>query len=347
MSTVDLAGRVVGPGEPAFLIAEMSANHDRDLDQALALIDCAAEAGVDAVKLQTYSADSLTLNTDHPSARIDPIWGSANLYELYEKACMPMEFHEPLYQRAREHGLIPFTSVYDERDIDFLEALGNEIYKIASFEMVHLPLLRRVAQTGKPVIISTGMASLSEVDEAVTTLRTNGCDQIVLLHCCSAYPAPVESVNLAAMDTLRAAFNVPVGFSDHTIGAHIPMAAVVRGANVIEKHYTNDPNRGGPDHRFSATPEILADMVRYVRDAEAAIGSPEKGTTEIEAGNKEVGRRSIFASVEIPAGTKIDESMIRVVRPGVGLHPRFYDLVIGREARKTIPAGHPLTWDVV
>lgn len=344
---VRLADREVGPGRPAFLVAEVSANHDRDPAQALALIDVAADAGVDAVKLQTYGPDSLTVPTTHPSARVDPVWGAANLRELYAGAAMPYEFHQPLFDRARERGLIAFSSAYAEADVDFLEALGNPIYKVASFELPHLPLLRHVGQTRKPVILSTGMATLAEVEEAVGTLVAAGCPQVVLLHCCSAYPAPADSVNLAAMRTLREAFHCPTGFSDHTLGFHVAVAAVALGACVVEKHFTNDPRRPGPDHRFSASPTELRALVHAVREIESAIGTGLKGTATCEAGNKAVGRRSLFTSGPIPAGTVITAELLRVVRPGSGLAPRFREIIIGRRARRDIPAYWPITWEDV
>ena len=230
--------RVIADGGPSFLIAELSANHDKELNQALALVDAAAAAGFDAVKLQTYSADSLTIDTKHASAKIDSIWGSNYLYELYAEAAMPMDFHKPLFDRINEQGMIPFTTLYDPMDLDFVESLDNCLYKIASFEINHLPLLRAVAQTKKPIIMSTGTASLGEVEEALETLEAANSGPVVLLHCCSSYPTPPEAANLLAISTLKNAFGLPVGFSDHTEGPHIALAAVMRGACVIEKHIT-------------------------------------------------------------------------------------------------------------
>lgn len=344
---ISLAGKPVGRGHPVWVAAEMSANHDRDLKQALALVDSAADAGADAVKLQTYDAASLTLRTDHPSARIDPIWGSPNLYELYARAAMPYEFHQPIFERCQEKGLTPFCSVYAEKDVDFLEKLGNPIYKIASFELVHLPLLRLISQTRKPVILSTGMANLGEIEEAVAALRSAHDVDLVLLHCCSSYPAPPEQTNLAAMATLEAAFGCPVGFSDHTLGCSVATAAAALGACMIEKHYTNDQSRPGPDHRFSATPEELKALVAAVRSARQAIGSGQKVMAACESESRRVGRRSLYATVDIPANTVITGAMVAVVRPGEGLHPRFLETVVGRTARQAIPAGSPITWEAL
>lgn len=346
-TAINIAGRMVGPGHPSFLIAEMSANHDRDLKQALALVDLAADAGCDAVKLQTYSADTLTVRSDHPSVKVNAVWGAATLYDLYEGAGMPYEFHEPLFERCAERGIMCFTTIYDIPDLDYLEKLGNPVYKIASFELVHLPLLRMVGQTRKPVILSTGMATVSEVEEGVAALRDGGCTEIALLHCCSSYPAPASEANLAAMDTLRNTFHMPVGFSDHTEGTAVPVAAVARGANAIEKHYTNDRNRKGPDHRFSLTPQELHDMVTQIRAVEAAIGDGIKRTLPAEEENKAVGRRSIFTIKAIKKGETISGSHVRVVRPSSGLHPRLLEVVIGRKAVRDIPAGWPITWDDV
>lgn len=342
MNEIVIGNRKVGSGHPAFIAAEMSANHDRDLDHALELVEIAAQAGADAVKLQTYSADSLTVPSDHPGAVLDPVWGAKNLHELYEKAAMPMEFHAPLVTKARELNLPIFTSVYDPRDVDFCEQFDFPAYKVASFELVHLPLLRRLAQTGKPVVLSSGMAGLGEIEEALEAL---GNAPVILLHCCSSYPADPASVNLAAMDTLRAAFDCPVGFSDHTLGTHIAAAAVARGACFIEKHYTSDRNRPGPDHRFSLNGEELVAMVAHIRDVEAAIGSGRKRTAEVEAVNKKVGRRSLLAVRDIAEGETIAPEDVSVLRPGSGLHPRYLEMVVGRFARRRIPAGYPITWE--
>ncbi len=345
MNPIQTEGRPIGEGAPAFLIAEMSANHDRDLDQALALVDVAAEAGFDAVKLQTYSADSLTVPSRHESTRIDPVWGEETLYDLYCQAAMPMEFHAPLFERAKSRGILAFSSIYDPMDLRFMEDLGNPIYKISSFELLHLPLLAAVAETGKPIILSTGMASLGEVEEALNVLQANTAGPVLLLHCCSSYPAPAEAVNLAAIQTLKEAFGLPVGFSDHTIGSHIPLAAVMAGACAIEKHFTNDTGRAGPDHRFSATPDILARIGAQVREAEAAMGDGRKHLQPCEAENRAAGRRSIFTSRDIAAGEELTPENVRIVRPGAGLHPRHWPEVIGARAKRPLAAGVPLGRD--
>lgn len=345
--TVEIAGVPVGDDHPPFIVAEMAANHDRDLAQALRLVDIAARAGAHAVKLQTYTPESLTLPTAHPSARIDPVWGAATLHELYAKAAMPYEFHAPLFARAGERGLVAFSSPFDEAGVDFLERLGVPAYKVASPEIVHLPLLRRIAQTGKPVILSTGLSNIGEVEEALNTLVAAGSRQIVLLHCCSVYPADPASVNLAAMDTLRAAFGYPVGFSDHTLGIAVPIAAAALGACLIEKHFTNDPGREGPDHRFSLPGADLALMVEGIRQATRARGTGHKVMAAEESVNRAVARRSLFATADIPEGATLTRDLIAIVRPGAGLHPRELDVIVGRVARRAIPAGWPITWDDV
>jgi N-acetylneuraminate synthase len=346
-ATVEIAGRPVGEGHPVFIVAEMGANHDRDLEQALALVGLAADAGVDAVKLQTYTADTLAMPTTHPSARVDPVWGAATLHELYERASMPYEFHEPLFARARQRGLAAFSSVFDEPGVDFLERLDVPAYKIASPELVHLPLLQRVGRTRKPVLLSTGMSDLRDVEEALGVLDNAGACAIVLLHCCSAYPADPAAMNLAAMETMRRAFGYPVGLSDHTTGLAIPIAAAALGACLIEKHFTNDPRRPGPDHRFSMPASELPVLVDGIRSASLARGDGLKHATHDEYANRATARRSIFAAVPIRAGSIISADMLRVVRPGSGLHPRYLELVIGRVARRDVAAGWPLTWDDV
>lgn len=335
---------VFGPDNKPLLIAELSANHDRDLDQALALVDIAADAGWDCLKLQTYTADSLTMNSDHPSMNIHPKWGKKTLFELYSSAGMPMEFHQPLFERARERGLIPFTSIYDPRDLDFIESLNCACYKIASFEMTYDALLATVAQTGKPIILSTGMATLDEVEHALEVLEKHGAGLVVLLHCCTSYPAPMDSINLRAMLSMGAAFNKPVGFSDHTIGARAALAAAAMGAVAIEKHFTNDMNRPGPDHRFSATPEVLKHIADGVEEIHLLRGRPDKHTTEAEEESRQRGRRSAFAQQGLPAGHILAEGDFRFIRPNAGIAANCGVSLIGKQLREPVAAGHPINW---
>lgn len=345
MIPVEIGNHRIGGAAPALLVAELSANHDGDLDRALAIVSAAAMAGADAIKLQTYTADSLTLEESAGYVSLDPVWNASSLHELYSRAAMPMEFHQPLINEARNLGLMVFTSVYAEQDVAFCETLGIPCYKIASFELVHTPLLQEVARTGKPVILSTGMASLGEIEEAMAALQSGGCREIVLLHCCSAYPAPPEEANLRAMDTLRSAFGCPVGFSDHTLGHHIAVAAVARGACMIEKHLTIDRNLPGPDHRFSADAGQFRQLVRCVRETEASLGDGRKSVRPAEEENRTVGRRSLFVTATIEEGETIHPEHLRVMRPGIGLHPRYLAVVVGRPARRRLPKGAPITWD--
>ena len=342
--TLTLEGKLISPEAKPLLIAEISANHDRDLDQALALVDIAADAGWDCLKLQTYNADSLTIPSNHPSMKIDPVWGKENLYELYQSAGMPMEFHEPLFAKARDRGLLPFTSIYDPRDLDFIEGLGCAVYKISSFEMTYDDLLRAVAGTGKPIILSTGMATMDEVAHALDVLDAADSGPVILLHCCSSYPAPMDQINLRAMAAMGDAFGRMVGFSDHTIGSRGPLAAAAMGAVAIEKHYTNDPTRTGPDHRFSATPDVMADIATGVAEIHALRGSAEKHTTEAEKISMAIGRRSAFALVDLPVGHRVTEADFRFVRPSAGIPPTDGAAILGARLANPVKQGMPICY---
>ena len=345
IESIDIEGRVVGVHEPTLLIAEISANHDQDLNQALTLVDIVADAGWDCIKLQTYDVESLTLRSTHPSMKIDPVWGTNNLYDLYNCAQMPMDFHQPLFERAKERGLLPFTTIYDPKDLDFVQGLGCALYKIASFELTFDDLLAEVASTGKPVVLSTGMANLTEIEHALAILESNGSGPVILLHCCSAYPAPVESVNLSAMDTLQNHFKHLVGFSDHTIGAQVPIIAAAMGAVAIEKHVTNDPHRVGPDHRFSSTPEIMAEIAQGVRTVHLIRGDGVKDIQKVEQSNKLIGRRSAFALRDLPAGHKIEEQDFRFVRPCAGIPAECKTKLVGKQLVKAVKAYCPITFE--
>ncbi|WP_108483645.1 N-acetylneuraminate synthase family protein [Oceaniglobus ichthyenteri] len=343
--TLTLEGKTIDREAKPLLIAEISANHDRDLDQALALVDIAADAGWDCLKLQTYNADSLTIPSDHPSMKIDPVWGHENLYALYQSAGMPMEFHEPLFARARERGLLPFTSIYDPRDLDFIESLGCAVYKVASFEMTYDDLLRAVAGTGKPLILSTGMATMDEVAHALEVLDTANSGPVVLLHCCSSYPAPLDQINLRAMTAMGDVFRRMVGFSDHTIGSRGPLAAAAMGAVAIEKHFTNDPTRKGPDHRFSATPDVMTEIATGVAEIHAARGTGLKQTSGAEQVNKSIGRRSAFAIRDLSKGDILTDEDFRFIRPNAGIAPTEAAKVRGATLARDVQRGHPIVWD--
>ncbi|MFT6301996.1 MAG: pseudaminic acid synthase [Granulosicoccus sp.] len=343
MQNIQLESKVLGTNEKALLIAEVSANHDKDLDQALALVDIAADTGWDCLKLQTYSPDSLTLRSNHASMQIDAVWGKKTLYELYENACMPMDFHRPLFEKARDRGLLPFTSIYDPMDLDFIENLGCCIYKIASFELTFDALLACVAQTGKPIILSTGMATLDEVEHALEVLDKHRASLVVLLHCCSSYPAPADQINLRAMNTLGETFSRSVGYSDHTVGSMAAITAAAMGAVAIEKHFTNDITRTGPDHRFSATPDIMREISTGIEQIHELKGSAEKHTTDAELVSREKGRRSAFATRPLSAGHIITATDFRFVRPNAGIAANNSSAVIGQPLKHAVNAGHPIT----
>ncbi|MEP2783717.1 MAG: N-acetylneuraminate synthase family protein [Pseudoruegeria sp.] len=343
--SLTIEGKTIGEDEKCFLIAEVSANHDRDLEHSLSLVDIAADSGWDSLKLQTYDADTLTIRSNHPSMAVDPIWGKKNLYDLYDSAGMPMEFHEPLFAKARDRGLLPFTSIYDPRDLEFIEGLDCPIYKIASFEMTFDDLLVAVAGTKKPLILSTGMANLDEITHAVEMLDKHNSGELILLHCCSSYPAPFENINLNAMQTMKSRFGKMVGFSDHTIGALGPMTAAAMGAVAVEKHYTNDPTRKGPDHRFSATPDIMAEIAKGMKDIHQLKGSSLKQTTEAEEVSKSIGRRSAFALRDLPAGHTVTDQDFRFIRPSAGIPPNDKPAIMGKTLSKSVKAGSPITYE--
>jgi len=343
---VQIANKVIGEGEHCFVVAEAGSNHDGKLEQAKQLIDIATNSGTDAVKFQTFRADKIAARTSDQIANID-IAGSRTLHELYKKMELPREWQSELADYARDKGIIFLSTPFDEEAVDELDALGVPAFKVASFELVHLPLLKCIARKGKPVILSTAMANLGEIEEAIEAILEEGNDQVILLHCGVGYPLRVEDVNLAAMDTLRQAFPYPVGYSDHTLGITIPIAAVARGAKVIEKHFTISRNLPGPDHLFALEPHELKAMVQGIRDAEKAIGTPYKRMLDSEAAHHQRGRRSIFAAVDIPKGTVITEDMLGILRPGIGLKPKYLDLVIGRKAQVGIRAHEPITWDKI
>lgn len=344
---VVIAGRRIGPGSPPYVIAELSGNHNHDIGRAFAIIEAAAHAGADAVKLQTYTADTLTIDCDRPDFVIQGgLWAGRKLYDLYQEAHTPWAWHEALFAKGRELGLAVFSTPFDETAVDFLERLGAPAYKIASFELVHLPLLRKVAATGKPVILSTGMADLAEMTEAVETLSTAGCRELILLHCISAYPAPASDANLRTIGDLAQRFALPVGLSDHTLGVGVPIAAVALGAAAIEKHVTLARADGGPDSAFSLEPNELATLVEGSRLAWEAIGTANYDRAASEAENS-IFRRSIYAVRDIAVGEKLSADSIRVIRPGHGLPPRHFDELIGKRARVAIARGTAMRWELV
>lgn len=344
---MQINGRPIGPDHPAYIVAEMSANHGHDLDKAFRIIEAMKEAGADAVKIQTYTPDTITIDSDKKPFRIEgTLWDGRTLYELYGEAYTPWDWHEALQQKAHEMGLDFFSTPFDHTAVDFLLDLDVPVFKIASFENVDLPLIRRVAATQRPVIMSTGMASLAEVDEAVRAFREAGGAELALLKCTSAYPAPPEEANLNTIPHLRDTFDVVVGLSDHTMSEAVPVAAVALGACVIEKHFTLSRDEPGPDSAFSLEPEEFRRMVESVRTAEKALGRVSYELTQKQQASK-VFRRSLFVVQDVRAGEPFTAENIRSIRPGDGLHTRHYEEVLGRRASEDIERGTPLRWSLV
>ena len=344
---ITIGGRPVGPAHKPFIIAEMSGNHNQSLDRALALVDAAAAAGVDALKLQTYTADTISMDTGFVIREEGKsLWEGKSLYQLYKEAYTPWEWHAALFERARQHGLLAFSSPFDETAVDFLESLGVPAYKIASFENAHWPLLRRVAATGKPVIVSTGAATLSEIDEAVRVLRGAGCRELVLLKCTSTYPASPLNTNLRTIPVLAETFSCPVGLSDHTMGVGASVAAVALGACVIEKHFTLRRADGGVDSAFSLEPEELKLLVEETTRAQQALGTVQLCVQASEEKSR-IFKRSIYVARPVAAGEELTADNLRIIRPGDGLLPRHWDVVLGRRATRDLQPGTPLTWDAL
>jgi pseudaminic acid synthase len=337
----------IGAPGRTYIIAEMSANHNRDLDQAVAIVKAAKEAGADAVKLQTYTPDTMTIDCDRDCFRIrKTIWAGKTLYDLYGEAYTPWEWQPKLKEVADRLGLDLFSTPFDPTAVDFLESMGVPAYKVASFELVDIPLLKKIARTGKPVILSTGMATLAEIDEAVRTIREAGGGGLALLKCTSAYPAPPEEMHLKTLPHLSAAFDVPVGLSDHTLGIAVPVAAVALGATIIEKHFTLSRSDPGPDSAFSLEPGEFKAMVEEIRTAEKALGRVNYEATEAEAATRTL-RRSLFVVADMKAGERFSHQNVRSIRPAGGLPPKFIDEVVGKRALVDVRKGTPLGWELI
>ena len=342
MEPIVIDGRKIGPGEPPYIVAEVSANHNGSLDAALRLIDEAKAAGADAVKIQTYRPDTITLDSDRPEFRIEGgLWHGRRLYDLYAEAHTPWAWHGALFEHARAMGITLFSSPFDATAVDLLESLGAPAYKIASFEAVDIPLIRYAAATGKPMILSTGMADAAEIGEAVAAARGGGCGGLVLLHCISAYPAPAREYNLRTLADMGARFGCPVGLSDHTLDNTTAIAAVALGAVAVEKHVTLDRKGGGPDDSFSLEPQDLARLTSDVRTAWQALGAVDYGRSSSERGNV-VFRRSLYVVRDLAAGETVTAAHLRSVRPGYGAAPKHWDSAIGARARVAITAPAPL-----
>ena len=345
--SIEIGGRRIGAGAPVYVIAEISANHNQNFEEAVKLVHAAKDAGADAVKLQTYTPDTITIDCDNQYFRIDgTIWEGRNLYQLYGEAYTPWEWQGRLKDVAEDLGLHCFSSPFDGSAVDFLEGLNVPAYKIASFENVDVPLLRKVAATGKPVIVSTGMASLAEIDEAVRTIRNAGGNALALLKCTSAYPASPRDMNLQTIPHLADAFRVPVGLSDHTTGEAVPVAAVALGAAIVEKHITLSREVSGPDSAFSLEPQEFKAMTDAVRVAEQALGRVHYGLNPGEEKSRAF-RRSLFVVENVAAGEELTAYNVRSIRPGFGLAPKHLETVLGKRASQFIQRGTPLMWDLV
>lgn len=331
-----------------FIIAEMSGNHNQSLERALKIVDAAADAGADAIKLQTYTADTMTININKNEFFIDDpnsLWYGKSLYELYQEAYTPWEWHEPIFKRAAERGIIAFSTPFDETAVDFLESLNVPMYKIASFENTDLPLIKQVAQTGKPMIISTGMASISDIDDMVRTAKDNGCTDLTLLKCTSAYPADASDCNLRTIPHMRDMMGCRVGLSDHTLGIGVAIAAVAMGATVIEKHFTSSRDEGGVDSAFSLEPNELKLLVENTRLASKSLGSVSYDLSKSEESSK-IFKRSLYIIKDMKKGDILTKSCIRNIRPGRGLKSKYYYSLIGRTLAQDTIAGTPLIWDI-
>ncbi len=341
MSDFKIGDILIGRSHKPFIIAEMSGNHNQSLERALEIVEAAASTGAHALKLQTYTADTMTLDVQEGEFFIDDpksLWKGSSLYDLYKVAYTPWEWHEPIMKYANELGLICFSTPFDDTAVDFLEGLNVPAYKIASFENTHLPLIKKVASTGKPMIISTGMASVSEMDEMVQTIRDAGCEQFILLKCTSTYPATPENSNVLTIPHMRKLFNCEVGLSDHTMGIGASVAAVAHGATVIEKHFTLNRADGGVDSAFSMEPEEMKQLVIETERAWESLGKIKYGTSDVEKGSLTF-RRSLYIAKDMKKGDVLTEKNLRIVRPGLGLPPKYYDILLGRKVNKDAKKG--------
>jgi len=347
--SLTIAGRAIGRGAPPFVIAEMSGNHNQSLERALAIVEAAARSGAHALKIQTYTADTMTLDLEVREFRIsdpDSLWKGKSLHKLYQEAHTPWEWHAPIFARARELGMIPFSTPFDETAVEFLEELAAPCYKIASFENTDIPLIRRVAATGKPMIVSTGMATAAELDETVRAAREAGCRDLILLKCTSTYPASPENTNILTIPHMRELFGCEVGLSDHTMGVGVAVASVALGATVIEKHFTLRRADGGVDSAFSLEPEEMAQLVVETERAWRALGQVNYGATEAERRSLAF-RRSLYVVKDMQPGEPFTPDNVRAIRPGYGLAPKHLESVLARRAAGPIARGTALSWSLV
>lgn len=344
---IEIAGRDIGPSYSPYIIAELSANHNGKLETALRIVEEAKKAGADAVKLQSYKPDTITLNCDSDEFRIrGGLWDGRTLYDLYEEAHMPWDWHKPLFEHARNLGITIFSSPFDNSAVDLLESLGAPAYKIASFEAIDLPLIKYAAGTGKPMIISTGMANIEEIERAIGAAQEGGCKQLAILHCVSGYPAPANEYNLRTIADLADRFGVVTGLSDHTLDNTTAIASVALGARIIEKHFTLDRNGGGPDDSFSLEPSEMAALCKGAKTAWEALGEVTYERMSSEKANAQF-RRSLYFVRPLKAGDRITADAIRSVRPGYGIEPRFFDEIVGLCVKADVKYGSPVTWSLI
>lgn len=345
---ISIAGRVIGRSQPPFVIAEMSGNHNQSLERALEIVEAAAKTGAHALKIQTYTPDTMTLDLDEREFHIgDPnsLWAGNSLFKLYGEAYTPWEWHKPIFDRARELGIIAFSTPFDDTAVDFLESLDVPCYKIASFENTDLPLIRRVAATGKPLIISTGMASIAELDDTVRAAREAGCKDLILLKCTSTYPATAENTNILTIPHLRELFDCEVGLSDHTMGVGVSVASVALGATVVEKHFTLNRADGGVDSSFSMEPAEMAQLVLETERAWQSLGKVSYGATEAEK-KSIVFRRSLYIVQNLKVGDVLTKENVRAIRPGFGLPTKYLEQVLGRRLKEDVKLGTAVSWDL-
>lgn len=349
MSNVYIGGREIGNNSPPFIIAEMSGNHNQSLGRALQIVEAAAEAGAQGFKIQTYTPDTMTLNIENGDFLIqdtNSLWKGKSLYHLYKEAYTPWEWHKPIFNRCTELGMIPFSTPFDETAVDFLESLNVSCYKIASFENTDIPLIRKVAATGKPIIISTGMASVAELDETVRAAREEGCKELILLKCTSTYPASPKSTNIATIPHMKELFKCEIGLSDHTLGVGVSVASVALGATVIEKHLTLSRSDGGVDAEFSMEPAEFKLLVSETEKAWESLGNVYYGPTNLEKDSLKF-RRSLYVVEDIKAGEVFTNENIKAIRPGNGLLPKHLSKILGKKASKDIKKGTPISWDLI
>lgn len=348
-SRLQINDRLIGPGHPPLIVAEMSGNHNQSLERALAIVTAAAGSGAHAVKLQTYTPDTMTIDLDEREFHISDkasLWAGNSLYKLYGEACTPWEWHKPIMDRARELGIFAFSTPFDDTAVDFLESLDVPCYKIASFENTDLPLIRRVALTGKPMVVATGMATAAELDETVRAAREAGCNDLILLKCTSTYPATAENSNILSIPHMRQMFGCEVGLSDHTMGVGVAIAAVAHGATVIEKHFTLSRADGGVDSAFSMEPAEMAQLVAETKRAWQSLGHVSYGPAEAELSSLQY-RRSLYVVQNLMAGAVLTRENVRAIRPGLGLQPKYFEVVLGRTLNQDVVRGTALNWKLI